>query len=139
MPTWAIQLQGNANDLAYLAEHLTSSPTVVRSAAEGDGFLLQSERFEECGTAAEVAAVAVEVAAALSGILKWGRNSQEPLRLGAVVESRPNGIRNRTMHPETGRMEIKGILAGLIQRDADGAVLPAPPPRVCCGHSPYAL
>jgi hypothetical protein len=129
MPTWEIQLQGNGNDLAYLAEHLTSSPTVVRRAADEEGFVLQSDKFDECGTSAEVAAVAAEVAAALSGILKWDRNSEEPLRVGAVVETRPDGIRNRTMHPETGRVEIKGIPAGLIQRDADGAVIPAPPPR----------
>jgi hypothetical protein len=130
MPTWEIQLQGNANDLAYLAEHLTSSPTVVRRAAEGDGFLLQSERFDECGTAAEVAAVAVQVAAALWGILKWDRNSGEPLRVGAAIETRPDGGKNITSRPGTGEYNSMGYPAGLIHRDADGKVIPAPPPRL---------
>jgi len=129
MPTWEIQLQGNANDLAFLAEHLTSSPTVVRRLADGDGFVLQLDKFDECGTAAEVAAVAAEVAAALSGTLKWDRNSEEPLHVGAVVETRSNGGKNITSRPGTGKYGYRGYAAGLAQRDADGAELPAPAPR----------
>lgn len=143
MPTWETYLQGSANDLAYLAEHLSTPPTVVRRAADGQGFVLQSDKFDECDTAAGVAAVAAEVAAALSGTLKWERNSEEQLRVGAVVETRPDGVRNMTIRPGTGKYAYRVYPAGLVHGAADGAVISAPPPRLIAvarlAHSDVAV
>jgi len=95
---WQVQIQGWVSDLDHLARHFTTTPMRVVKDDRGEGFLYESDAFSQCQTSESVLNVADEELQVLSGVLKLVRDSQEPLRAGAVYRMNANGGRDAYVH-----------------------------------------
>jgi len=67
-----------------------------------DSYLYRSKAFDACETSEEVLATADDDFAVLSGVLKCGRDSREPVLAGAVHKCHANGRREVFLHIREG-------------------------------------
>ena len=91
---WEVQIRGTLSDLEHLARHFASThPSVFRDERD-DSYLYYSKAFDACETSEKVLATADDDLAVLSGILKFVRDSREPVFTGAVYKRHADGQRD---------------------------------------------
>jgi hypothetical protein len=116
---WEIVLGGPEPVLEELTHAFSdSSPRIVRT---GDGFVLKGAMFADLADAHRVRERATPIVESLSGISRLLLQGQESLRIGSVVEVRPNGTRNIFVELEPGVLTITGGLVSLRVSGADGS------------------
>lgn len=117
---WEIVLGGPEPVLEELTHAFRDSSTrVVRT---GDGFVLKSATFGDLADARQVRERAMSIVESLSGISRLLLQSAESLRIGSVVEVRPNGTRNIFVELEPEVLRISGGLVSLQVSRADGSI-----------------
>lgn len=129
---WLVQIQGSTSDLEHLARYFNAPPKRVFKDTRDAGFLYQSVSFAACSTSAEVLALADQEFAVLSGVLRFTRESREPLRSGAVYRQNSSGGRDVFVHIRERlqlRMELGEVTVTVTDRDGNVLTRPTPPPR----------
>jgi len=128
---WQVQINGWTADLEHMLRHFEGLP--VRVTKDGkNGFLYQSEAFDACSSSDEVLAIANEEMRILSGVMRFVRSSDEPLRTGVVYRCHADGTRDVFVHvQDTLLVRASEGDAHVIVTDAQGNVVKAavPPPR----------
>lgn len=81
---WEVQIRGALSDLEHLARHFTSTHASVFRDDRDDSYLYYSKAFDACDTSEKVLVTADDELAVLSGILRFVRESHEPVLTGAV-------------------------------------------------------
>ncbi|MGZ4999888.1 MAG: hypothetical protein ACXV7F_06270 [Methylomonas sp.] len=95
---WEVQIRGHLSDLEHLASYFTSTNfSVFRDERDGSYFYCSKE-FESCDTSEKVFAIANDNLAVLSGVLKFVRESFEPLITGTVHKHHADGKREQFLH-----------------------------------------
>lgn len=129
---WEVQIRGALSDLEHLARHFTSDDTSVFRNEPDDSYLYYSQAFDGCETSEKVLVVAEEELTVLSGVLKFARDSYEPVLPGAVHKHFANGRRDLFVHiRETLQLRAEFFEATVTVTDAQGNLVqqPTPPPR----------
>ncbi|WP_458762818.1 hypothetical protein [Cupriavidus basilensis] len=122
---WQVQIQGYASDLEHLTGHLSSTPRRVARDERGVGFLYESAAFATCNQANEVLVIANEELRVLSGVLKFTRDSPEPLSTGAVFKKNAAGGRDVFVFLEDG-LHARCELGEIVVADSNGSVIARP-------------
>jgi hypothetical protein len=128
---WEVQIRGTLSDLEHLARHFTSATANVFRDERDDSYLYYSKAFDSCDTSEKVLATADDELAVLSGVLKFVRDSHEPLLSGAVHKRHADGRRDIFVHLRESiqiRAELGEVTVTVT--DAQGNVIqqPTPPP-----------
>lgn len=129
---WEVQIRGALSDLEHLARHFTSAHASVFRDERDDSYLYHSQAFDGCETSEKVLVTADEEFAVLSGVLKFVRNSHEPVLPGTVHKHFENGRRDVFVHMrETLQLRAEFGEVTVTVTDAQGNLVqqPAPPPR----------
>jgi hypothetical protein len=90
---WQVELQGEDSDLKHLSRNGNSSTFRVIRDHRSQHYMYESELLADCQTPQEVLAVTKECLNALSGALKFTRNSPRPISASAVFRSGDSGER----------------------------------------------
>ncbi len=122
MARWQVQLSGQRIDLEELPR-LFDQPA-ARVTDSPDGFILESESFEQLGSAREVREHASTLLPIINGAARLSYSAYRPAVLGGVYERTPSG-RNVNVFPEPGEFRIKG---GAVLVTASGSAPTLPPP-----------
>lgn len=95
---WEVQIRGALSDLEHLARYFTSAHVAVFRDERDDSYLYYSQAFDGCETSKKVLDIADEELTVLSGVLKFARDSSEPVLPGAVHKHFANGRRDQFVH-----------------------------------------
>lgn len=129
---WEVQIQGNLSDLEHLARHCTFDYASVFRDEQNDSYLYYSKAFDVCETSEKVLVTADDELAVLSGVLKFVRDSHEPVLTGAVHKSQEDGRRDVFVHiRETLQLRAEIGEVTVTVTDAEGNLVQqlTPPPR----------
>jgi hypothetical protein len=91
---WEVQISGALSDVEHLARHFTSAQASVFRDERDDSYLYHSDAFDACNTSEKVLAIADDHFSILSGILKFVRDSNEPILAGGVYKRHADGRRD---------------------------------------------
>ena len=117
---WQIALAGPESVLEELRQAFGESATTVARTA--DGFVLKSTAFTELPDHRQVRDRATLIVESLSGISRLLLQNTEPIRIGSVVQIRPDGTRNNFLELEPAVLRLSGGLVSLQVSRADGSV-----------------
>ena len=117
---WEVQLTGDPADLTMLS-HSFSEPDMAISDANGQ-FVLRSTQFEPLQTADTVRNKAQEIVTAVSGTARLLLGTSQPVGVGAVFAVREDGGRNVFVLASPATLRLRGTLASLVVKRADGTV-----------------
>lgn len=129
---WEVQVLGALSDLEHLARHFTSANASVSRDERDNSYLYYSTAFDSCDTSEKVLATADDELAVLSGVLKFVRDSHEPLVTGAVHKHHMDGRRDIFVHiRESIQTRDEFCEVTFTITDAQGNLVqqPSPPPR----------
>src|SRR6266478_5764032 len=129
---WEVQLEGGSSDLEHLARHFTSGTATVFKDDQDGAYLYYSDSFDACATSEEVLHVADDQLSVLSGVLRFVRESHEPLRTGAVCKRHANGSRDVFVHIRDSlqlRAEFGEVTVSVTDAAGNLVQKPASPPR----------
>ena len=122
---WEVVAQGDPADLAHLQDNVRDARIEFVPVEDGNVALRLAD-FAGCAVHAHVRELAEQHLAMLSGVLKVVRGSRQPLKAGAVLWRRADGLRDVFVRLEGAQVAIAGGDVGLIVRDAGGNVEPPP-------------
>jgi hypothetical protein len=114
---WAVQLAGDATDLAALAQSLTGSDINVTH--DGQDYVLISDQFAENDEAAAVRQKAEGLVAILSGACRLALDAIHSIRVGAVYRRPVDGKRELFVFPEPAVIRFRAF-ATVTLTHADG-------------------
>jgi hypothetical protein len=129
---WEVQIRGTLSDLEHLARHFTLAHVTVFRNEQDDSYLYHSKAFDACETSEKVLAIADDDFAVLSGILKFVRDSREPVLTGAVHKRHADGRRDVFVHIREGiqlRAELGEMTVTVTDAQGNHVHQPTPPPR----------
>ena len=117
---WEIQLNGDPADLTMLSNSF-NGPDISISEVNGQ-FVLRSTQFAPLQTADSVRNKAQEIVTAVSGTARLLLGTSQPIEMGAVFMVREGGGRNVFVSPPPATLRLRGTLASLVVKRADGTV-----------------
>jgi len=130
---WEVQIRGALSDLEHLAQHFTSDrASVVRDERDGS-YLYHATAFDACETSEKVLTTADDELAVLSGILKFVRDSREPILTGAVHKRHADGRCDVFVHIREGiklQAEVGDVIVTVTDAHGNHVQQPTPPPRI---------
>ncbi len=126
--TWQAQVEGDPQDLEYLASVFASGTRRILRDQLAPGFLYESDTFNACTVSDEVERIAGDELAELSGILRLELNAREALRLGAIFRPNPNGGRDTWVRVRETQIQVRMGVPTVVITDAAGNTISAPPP-----------
>lgn len=127
MNVWQVQILGYVSDLEHLVRHFVTGPQRVLRDQIDSGFIYESDVFLSENDPHEVLSLARAELQVLSGVLRFTRNSLQPLKAGAVFRLRQDGVRDTFVfsHGVTGvHIEVGEPSVHIL--DVDGKPVPQP-------------
>lgn len=120
---WQVQVQGHPSDLDGLEEH--SSDSGFRIIKDVDGFLYESDSFEDCRSSDEVLEIGKNELAILTGALRLEGLCYEPLQIGSVCKTNASGGKEIFVYHQES-IQVRAICsASLMITDSDGNPIPS--------------
>ena len=126
---WEVQIQGGASELDYLSRHFTTPQICISKDSDSGNHVLCCDTFDACSTSEAVLHLANEQLVIIYGILRFTRDTVQPLRTGAVYRRHTDGHRDIFVHISEGvqaRAEF-GVLTVSVT-DAFGNLIEQQPP-----------
>lgn len=129
---WEVQIRGALSDLEHLARHFSSATASVFRDERDDSYLYYSKAYDSCDTSEKVLETTDGELAVLSGILKFVRDSHEPLLSGAVLKRHADGRCDIFVHIRESiqiRTELGEVTVTITDAQGNPAQQPTPAPR----------
>jgi hypothetical protein len=117
---WAVQVTGDAADLAMLARSLTGAG--IKVFLDGQEYLLTSDRFAEGDEAKVVRQKADDMLSLLDGASRLGLNSIQSIRAGGVYRLGENGRRDAFVFLEAAVLHCRALAPTVKLTHTDGTV-----------------